>query len=116
MHDWNVEPRRKIIRICAWLIFVAIVTGILFGVTMSVGQDVAGAAMIEAFGILGAIVVVVPCAVIIAWAAWAPWKALESGYKLIAVGVWLLILLPVFAMVLSLTSQLLGPGSTAGDF
>ena len=109
MDSTTVERREKIIRVGLWVIVGASAAGFLLGTLMSAGQDIAGAAMAQAFGVLGAGVIAVPAAIVVVWAGWRPWRDLDRRYKILVALVWLLVLLPVAGALVSLAVALLEP-------
>ena len=109
MDSTAIERRKKVIRVGIWVILGVSAAGFLLGMMLSAGQDVAGAAMAQGFGVLGAGVIAVPAAIVIAWAGWRPWRDLEFRYKTLVLLVWLFVLLPVAGALLSLAVVLLQP-------
>ena len=105
----DLERRKRIIRIGIWIIFAASVAGWLLGLMLSSGQDVSGAAIAQAMGVLGAGAIAVPAGLVVAWAAWRPWPHLNRRYKILVALVWLLVLMPVAAGLTSLVFTLLEP-------
>ena len=109
MDSTAVARRKKIIRVGLWVIVGACAAGSLLGMLMSAGQDVAGAAIAQAFGVLGAGVIAVPAGIVVAWAGWRPWPNLDRRYKILVALVWLLVLLPVAGALVSLAVAVLKP-------
>jgi F0F1-type ATP synthase membrane subunit c/vacuolar-type H+-ATPase subunit K len=105
----EIEKRTKIITVGLWVVAGVSAAGISLGGLMSVGQDLAGAGIAMALGIIGASVFVIPTGLIIAWAAWRPWKGLARNYKILVISVWLLVLVPATYMLVSLAVALLVP-------
>lgn len=105
----EIEKRTKIITAGLWVIAGVSAAGLGVGGLMSAGQDPAGAGIAMALGIIGASVFVIPTGLIIAWAAWRPWKGLARNYKLLVISVWLLVLAPATFMLVSLAVALLVP-------
>ena len=104
-----IERREKIIRVGIGIIVVGSAAGWLFGLLLSAGQDVAGAAIAQALGVLSAGVIAVPAGLVVAWAAWRPWRHLNRRYKILVVLIWLLVLTPVAAALITLAVTLLQP-------
>jgi hypothetical protein len=105
----EIEKRTKIITVGFWIIAGVSAAGIGIGGLMSIGQDLAGAGMVQGFGILGAAVIAIPASLVVVWAAWRPWKSLTRNYKILVLSVWLLVLAPAIIMIVWLIVALLAP-------
>lgn len=105
----DIDKRRRTISTGVWIILGTSAAAFFLAGLLSSGQDLAGAGMVQAFSILGAAIVVVPTGVVVVWAAWRPWKQLSSWYKVWVISVWLLVLLPVAAILVSAAFTFLIP-------